>query len=180
MKLFVTIMAAVLGLAAARPQLARTTTTTRILSNSQPIQPVASVITRQQRAEPIAITSYVNHSPDREGAFDYAFETENGIKQEAQGRMKKVDDETEVLVMRGSYEFIGPDGLTYVVDWEADENGFRPSAPHLPVPVEIPHPEVRAAVAAQLEQAALQPAAFDAPIAPVAIALNPEFTRRRY
>lgn len=34
--------------------------------------------------------------------------------------------------MRGFYEFLGDDGLTYTVNWEADENGFRASAPHLP------------------------------------------------
>ena len=35
--------------------------------------------------------------------------------------------EDEVVVMRGSYSYIGADGLSYIVDWEADENGFRAS-----------------------------------------------------
>ena len=52
--------------------------------------------------------------------------------------------------MRGSYEYIGADGLTYVVDWYADETGYHPSAPHLPQPVEIPFPEQAEAVAAQI------------------------------
>ena len=38
----------------------------------------------------------------------------------------------QVMVMSGSYEYIGADSLTYIVDWVADENGFRASAPHLP------------------------------------------------
>ncbi len=74
------------------------------------------------------------------GDFSYSFETENGIKQEAYGESRSIG-EAEVIVMRGSYEFIGDDGLTYVVEWEADEKGFRASAPHLPKPVEIPFAE---------------------------------------
>ena len=77
------------------------------------------------------------------------FRTFNYV-QEAQGELRRIDDETEVIVMRGSYEYIGADGLTYVVDWYADETGFHPSAPHLPQPVEIPFPEQQVAVEAQI------------------------------
>ena len=69
----------------------------------------------------------------------------------------KTIGEDEVVVMRGSYQYIGVDGLTYTVDWEADELGFRASAPHLPKPVEIPFPEQAEAVAAQLRFAASEP-----------------------
>ena len=85
--------------------------------------------------------------------WDYAFEGENGIKQEATGQMRSVGD-TEVMVMRGSYEYIGADGQVYVVEWEADENGFRPSAAHLPKSVPIPFPEQQEAVDAQIRFAA--------------------------
>ena len=53
----------------------------------------------------------------------------------------------------------GADGLTYVVDWYADETGFHPTAPHIPQPVAPNHPEVAAAVRAQLEFAAQEDAA---------------------
>ena len=92
--------------------------------------------------------------------------------------------EDEVVVMRGSYSYIGADGLSYIVDWEADENGFRASgtyityiflftfqsqlfvynfflilAPHLPKPVAIPFPEQVEAVQAQLRFAQAEDAA---------------------
>ena len=48
-------------------------------------------------------------------------------------------------------------GLTYQVNWEADENGFRADAPHLPQPVLPTFPEVARAVEAQVRFAASQP-----------------------
>ena len=84
----------------------------------------------------------------------YSFTSENDIEQSAQGQLKLVEDpetqkSSEVMVMQGSYKFVGLDGLTYQVDWIADEFGFQASAPHLPQPVAPNHPEVAAAVAAQ-------------------------------
>ena len=67
--------------------------------------------------------------------------------------MRRVGD-SEVVVMRGSYEYIGADNQVYVVEWEADENGFRPSAAHLPKSVPIPFPEQQLAVDAQIRFAA--------------------------
>lgn len=107
--------------------------------------------------EPIAILRSVFETPTP-GAYHSEFEGENGIKQSSTGELRLIGD-SEVVVMRGSYEYIGADGLTYVVDWIADENGFQPSAPHLPKSVEPIHPEVRAAVAAQLRFAAEEDAA---------------------
>ncbi|XP_040581928.1 uncharacterized protein [Lepeophtheirus salmonis] len=92
--------------------------------------------------------------------FVYSFQSENGIKQEAEGTTKFVGD-TEVVVMKGSYEYVGPDGQTYVVDWYADETGYHPSAPHLPQDVPIPYPEIADAVAAQIAFAAANPNDYD-------------------
>ena len=78
-------------------------------------------------------------------------------------------ENTPVVVMRGSYEYVD-NGVTYEVVWEADENGFRASAPkskHLPKEVAIPFPEQQAAVDAQIRFAAeedrLRAAASDNP-----------------
>merc|ERR1712029_960737 len=81
--------------------------------------------------------------------FNYDFEGENQIKQEAEGTMRLVED-TQVVVIRGSYEYIGTDDELYRVDWYADETGFHPTASHIPKPVAPNHPEVAAAVRAQI------------------------------
>ena len=107
--------------------------------------------------------------------FNYMYSTENKINVMAEGELRNICNE-DVTVMRGSYDYYGPDGVKYTVDWYADETGniitfsscsnktiprhcyispgFHPSAAHLPQPVQPNHPEVAAAVAAQLEAAA--------------------------
>ena len=87
--------------------------------------------------------------------WDYSYEAANGIKQEATGTLRLIDD-SRVSVMRGSYEFVGADGIVYAVEWFADETGFHATAPHLPQNVVPNHPEVAAAVEAQLRFAAEQ------------------------
>merc|ERR1711923_43746 len=107
-------------------------------------------------AEPIGIRSQSFDGPNPE--FRYSFETENDISQSAEGTMKNVDG-TDVVVMSGSYSYVGVDGQTWTVDWYADETGFHPSAPFLPKSVEPIHPEIKAAVEAQLRFAAEEAAA---------------------
>ena len=113
----------------------------------------ANVKSNIVRAKPIAIVRSSYNPPAETSVFDYSFESENGIKQEATGSMRIVDD-VEVSVMKGSYSYIGADSVTYTVDWYADETGFHATAPHLPKSVVPNHPEVAAAVRAQLVFAA--------------------------
>eukprot|EP00095_Tigriopus_kingsejongensis_P012394 maker-scaffold1164_size58058-snap-gene-0.13 protein:Tk12394 transcript:maker-scaffold1164_size58058-snap-gene-0.13-mRNA-1 annotation:"transport protein sec61 subunit beta" len=103
------------------------------------------------------IRSNFNAPTSPEDEWDYAFETSNGIKQEARGEIRVVDNHP-VVVMEGSYSYPGTDGLTYSVNWFADETGYHPSAPFLPKPVEIPFPEQKAAVEEQIRFAAEQDA----------------------
>ena len=104
----------------------------------------------------VGIRSQSFDAPNPE--FRYSFETENDIKQEAEGTLRNVGG-TDVVVMRGSYSYIGVDGNTWEVEWYADETGYHPTAPHLPKSVAPNHPEVAAAVEAQLRFAAEQEAA---------------------
>ena len=124
--------------------------------SAAPSAPIAVVKTEQLaavRAEPIAVIRSVLNAPDTllaaKDGWDYSFESANGIKQEAVGSLRLVDD-TLTTVMRGSYEFIGADSLVYAVEWFADDTGFHATAPHLPRNVEPNHPEVAAAVRSQI------------------------------
>merc|ERR1712026_274110 len=116
----------------------------------------STVVDTRVAAEPIGIRSQSFDGPNPE--FRYSFETENDISQSAEGTMRNVDG-TDVVVMSGSYSYVGVDGQTWTVDWYADETGFHPSAPFLPKSVEPIHPEIKAAVEAQLRFAAEEEAA---------------------
>ena len=111
----------------------------------------------EARSDPVAILRSEFHGPEEDGdkRWSYSYEAENGINQQAEGTLRRVG-EADVYVMSGSYSYVGPDGLAYVVDWYADETGFHPQAPHLPRSVEPNHPEVKAAVDAQLRFAEQQ------------------------
>ncbi|EDW72934.1 uncharacterized protein Dwil_GK16916 [Drosophila willistoni] len=65
--------------------------------------------------------------------FQYAWETSDGQAAQAEGHLNNVGSENESLAVKGSYRFIGDDGVTYEVQYIADENGFQPQGAHLPV-----------------------------------------------
>ncbi|XP_062551908.1 cuticle protein CP14.6-like [Armigeres subalbatus] len=117
MKLFVAAVALLVALAHAAPQ----------------GQPDAKIVSQNSDINP-------------DGSFNYAFETDNGIKVEDQGTIKLVkvpktdetgrslgEEEIPVAVQTGSFQYTAPDGQVYTVRYIADENGFQPQADHLPV-----------------------------------------------
>ncbi|XP_037720175.1 larval cuticle protein 65Ag1 [Drosophila subpulchrella] len=65
--------------------------------------------------------------------YNFAVETSDGSKFEEQGHLENVGTEEEAIVVRGSFAFLGDDGVTYTVNYVADENGFQPQGAHLPV-----------------------------------------------
>ncbi|CAH1644285.1 unnamed protein product [Spodoptera littoralis] len=88
----------------------------------------------------IAIVSQeFDQQPD--GSYRYSYETENGIKAEEAGTLKKASgpDAGDVIVAQGGFSYTAPDGtvinLNYIAD---DDNGFKPEGAHLPTPPPIP------------------------------------------
>ena len=115
-------------------------------------------LAREARAEePVVAIRSQMFEPEASGAFRYAFEADNDIKQSAEGSLRTVGD-VEVVVMKGEYSYVGADGNEWKVVWYADETGFHPTAPFLPKSVVPNHPEVAAAVREQLAFAAQEDA----------------------
>ncbi|XP_014094702.1 larval cuticle protein 65Ag1 [Bactrocera oleae] len=65
--------------------------------------------------------------------FNYAYETSNGISEQAQAKLLNEGSDAEAISVQGSYSFVADDGQTYTVNYIADENGFQPQGAHLPV-----------------------------------------------
>lgn len=60
------------------------------------------------------------------------YQTSDGVSREEKAELKNVGTENEALVVQGSYSYVGEDGVTYTVNYIADENGYRPTGVHIP------------------------------------------------
>ncbi|XP_044743077.1 endocuticle structural glycoprotein SgAbd-8 [Chrysoperla carnea] len=110
-----------------------------------------------------------NKEQENDGSYKTSYETGNNIIAEETGFLKEVPargDEKEpghAQVQHGSYSYTAPNGEEIVVEYTADENGFRPIGQHLPTPPPV-SPEVQkgldliyAGIKAQQEAAARNP-----------------------
>ncbi|XP_063621458.1 endocuticle structural glycoprotein ABD-5-like [Cydia splendana] len=93
---------------------------------------VAGAAAQQRAPRQNIIRSAINllrSTSDNDGLGNYAFayEQDNGQKQEEQGTLKNAGTDDEALSVKGTYEWVGPDGVTYTVNYVADENGYQPT-----------------------------------------------------
>ncbi|XP_068226163.1 cuticle protein AM1199-like [Palaemon carinicauda] len=76
----------------------------------------------------LARTVYDFRRNDHNGAFNYEFQTENGIRVAASGR-PGIRGQSNVV---GSYSYPHPEGGVAQVDYVADEFGYRATSPLIP------------------------------------------------
>lgn len=65
-------------------------------------------------------------------SYLFSYATSDGVEREERGLLKNAGTENEAMEVRGSYSYIGPDGITYTIRFLADENGFQPEGEHIP------------------------------------------------
>merc|ERR1711973_46833 len=90
------------------------------------------------------------HSDDS-GAYSFDFETGNGIVRSESGDQLNV--EQQPIGMQGSYSYPLPDGQTFTLKFVANDQGFQPESPFLPVSPAFPH-EIPQFVLDQIAKAA--------------------------
>lgn len=68
----------------------------------------------------------------RQYLFSCSYETSDGQKREEEAQVYEIEGEEPVTVVRGSYSYIGTDGVEYKVEYTADKDGFKAYGDHIP------------------------------------------------
>ncbi|CAH0558125.1 unnamed protein product [Brassicogethes aeneus] len=84
--------------------------------------------------------THYEYQNDGSGPFRFDFESSDGIKREEEGTLVHEGSDHAAVIVRGSYSYVGPDGVEYKVKYTADENGFHPEGDHFSVPPFVPWP----------------------------------------
>lgn len=87
---------------------------------------------------PIPIVKQALDGPSPDGAYNYSYETGNGIQVQEDGHLNNAGTENEALEARGSFSYTDADGNTFQITYIANENGFQPEGAHLPTAPPVP------------------------------------------
>jgi len=87
------------------------------LPASGPSQPIR--VADSPEALPIT-TSYSNQR-NNDGSYSFGYSTSGGVSRTESGSLTSTGYQ-----VKGSYEYLGSDGIKYTVEFVADENGYRP------------------------------------------------------
>lgn len=64
--------------------------------------------------------------------FPSRYQSSDGKSASEEGVLKNIGSENEALEVRGSFSYLGDDGVVYTVNYIANENGYQPQGAHLP------------------------------------------------
>ncbi|ENN72715.1 hypothetical protein YQE_10653, partial [Dendroctonus ponderosae] len=107
---------------------------------------LATVVLSAVAKEPVAVTSAkFDSSPD--GSFEWSYESADGSSQQQEGR--QINDGQAV---QGVAQWVDPEGAPHVLQYVADQDGYKPSSADLPVAPPIPE-----AIARSIEWNAAHP-----------------------
>ncbi|XP_071516398.1 cuticle protein AM1159-like [Panulirus ornatus] len=74
---------------------------------------------------------------EQDGKFTVDVETGNGIRLSHAG---SPNTDTGAVIQAGQYSYTAPDGTEVALKFVANENGYQPESPLLPVAPAFPHP----------------------------------------
>ncbi|XP_045446482.1 endocuticle structural glycoprotein SgAbd-5-like [Melitaea cinxia] len=66
------------------------------------------------------------YDSDGFGTYNWVYEQTDGQAQVQQGELRNAGTKDEYITVKGSYTWVGPDGITYRVVYVADEKGYQP------------------------------------------------------
>ncbi|XP_045764254.1 larval cuticle protein LCP-22-like [Maniola jurtina] len=113
-----------------------------------PVRPVVPAVTAARVAADARSAETVKYgneiSPD--GAYNYFFETNNGIAAQAEGVPRNFGGNPPVApaVAQGSFSWYAPEGQLVALQWVADENGYRAIGDAIPQSPPVPDQIARA------------------------------------
>ncbi|PZC85386.1 endocuticle structural glycoprotein SgAbd-5 [Helicoverpa armigera] len=87
---------------------------------------LVAVVAAAPQAQDVQLLRY-DADNDGLGTYNFVYEQSDGSKRNENGELRNVGAEDEFVAMKGSYSWVGPDGVTYTVNYVADENGFQPT-----------------------------------------------------
>ncbi|XP_017862965.1 PREDICTED: cuticle protein CP14.6-like [Drosophila arizonae] len=84
-------------------------------------------------AAPTNDATIVSQTADvRPDGYTLQLETSDGTKRSEEAILNNIGTEDEAISVKGTYSYVGDDGVTYQVNFVADQNGYQPEGAHIP------------------------------------------------
>ncbi|EDW17483.2 uncharacterized protein Dmoj_GI12619 [Drosophila mojavensis] len=74
----------------------------------------------------------IDNFQTRPDGYTLQLETSDGTKRSEEAILNNIGTEDEAISVKGTYSYVGDDGVTYQVNFVADQNGYQPEGAHIP------------------------------------------------